>query len=146
MKTLQMLKGITDTVVIATHDMQLVCDWAERLIVLSAGYVIADGTKEEIFADMYVRQQVGIGRLRSAIWAGRWGSRIRALRSMNLWNISGVKNMRKLSENILDKFSMDFLRNQVLRNAYGNDDTVIAKMDPRILLVWYLFFGLVRGF
>ena len=60
MKTLQMLKGITDTVVIATHDMQLVCDWAERLIVLSAGYVIADGTKEEIFADMYVRQQVGI--------------------------------------------------------------------------------------
>ena len=40
--------------------MQLVCDWAERLIVLSAGYVIADGTKEEIFADMYVRQQVGI--------------------------------------------------------------------------------------
>ena len=60
MKTLRMLKGITDTVVIATHDMQLVCDWAERLIVLSAGYVIADGTKEEIFADMYVRQQVGI--------------------------------------------------------------------------------------
>ena len=38
--------------VIATHDMQLVCDWAERLIVLSSGYVIADGTKEEIFADM----------------------------------------------------------------------------------------------
>ena len=60
MKTLQMLKGVTDTVVIATHDMQLVCDWAERLIVLSSGYVIADGTKEEIFADMYVRQQVGI--------------------------------------------------------------------------------------
>ena len=60
MKTLQLLKGVTDTVVIATHDMQLVCDWAERLIVLSAGYVIADGTKEEIFADMYVRQQVGI--------------------------------------------------------------------------------------
>lgn len=60
MKTLQMLKGITDTVVIATHDMQLVCDWAERIIVLSGGYVIADGTKETVFADMYVRQQVGI--------------------------------------------------------------------------------------
>lgn len=25
--------------------------------------------------------------------------------------------MQKLSENILDKFSMDFLRNQVLKNA-----------------------------
>ena len=50
--------------------------------------------------------------------------------------------MQKLSENILDKFSMDFLRNQVLKNAYGNDDTIIAVRDPRILLVWYLFFGL----
>lgn len=54
--------------------------------------------------------------------------------------------MQKLSENILDKFSMDFLRNQVLKNAYGNDDTIIAARDPRILLVWYLFFGLVPWF
>ena len=54
--------------------------------------------------------------------------------------------MQKLSENILDKFSMDFLRNQVLKNAYGNDDTIIAARDPRILLVWYLFVGLVPWF
>ena len=54
--------------------------------------------------------------------------------------------MQKLSENILDKFSMDFLRNQVLKNAYGNDDTFIAKLDPRVLLVWYLFFALVPWF
>lgn len=53
------------------------------------------------------------------------------------------KTIKKLSENILDKFSMDFLRNQVLKNAYGNDDTVIAKLDPRVLIGWYLFFGLV---
>ena len=52
----------------------------------------------------------------------------------------------KLSESILDKLSMDFLRNQVLKNAYGNDDTVIAALDPRILLAWYLFFGLVPWF
>ena len=54
--------------------------------------------------------------------------------------------LNKLSENILDKFSMDFLRNQVLKNAYGNDDTPIAALDPRALLVWYLFFGLVPWF
>lgn len=54
--------------------------------------------------------------------------------------------MHKLTENILDKFSMDYLRNQVLKNAYGNDDTVIARLDPRILLVWYLVFGLVPWF
>ena len=54
--------------------------------------------------------------------------------------------LNKLSENILEKFSMDFLRNQVLKNAYGNDDTPIAALDPRVLLVWYLFFGLVPWF
>ena len=57
-----------------------------------------------------------------------------------------MKMKRKLSESILDKLSIDFLRSQVLKNAYGNDDTVIAKLDPRILLVWYLFVGLVPWF
>lgn len=56
------------------------------------------------------------------------------------------KTMKKLSENILDKLSLDFLRNQVLKNAYGNDDAVIAKLDPRVLIAWYLFFGLVPWF
>ena len=52
-----------------------------------------------------------------------------------------VNMKKKLSESILDKFSIDFLRSQVLKNAYGNDDTVIAKLDPRVLLAWYLLFG-----
>ena len=56
------------------------------------------------------------------------------------------KMMRKLSDSVLDKLSMDFLRNQVLKNAYGNDDTFIAARDPRILLVWYAFFALVPWF
>ena len=54
--------------------------------------------------------------------------------------------VKKLTENILDRFSMNFLKDQVLKNAYGNNDTVIAALDPRILIVWYLFFGLVPWF
>lgn len=57
-----------------------------------------------------------------------------------------MQTLDKLSENILDKLSIDFLRNQVLKNAYGNNDTVIAGMDPRLLLVWYLFFAPCRPF
>ena len=57
-----------------------------------------------------------------------------------------MRSVEKLSENILDKFSIEFLRNQVLKNAYGNSDTVSAKLDPRILLVWYAFFGLAPWF
>ena len=56
------------------------------------------------------------------------------------------KVMRKLSDSILDKISIDFFRNQVLKNAYGNDDTFIAKLDPRMLLIWYVFFALVPWF
>lgn len=51
-----------------------------------------------------------------------------------------------MKENILDKFSIDYVRNQVLKNAYANDDTFIAKLDPRTLLIWYLFFGVVPWF
>ena len=54
--------------------------------------------------------------------------------------------IEKISENVMDKVSIDFLRNQVLKNAYGNDDTPIAALDPRVLLLWYLFFGLVPWF
>lgn len=54
--------------------------------------------------------------------------------------------IEKLSENVMDKVSIDFLRDQVLKNAYGNDDTPIAVLDPRVLLLWYLFFALVPWF
>ena len=70
METLRMLKGITDTVIIATHDMQLVCDWAERIIVLSGGRVIADGTKEQILQICTSGTRLGSVRPRSMIWGG----------------------------------------------------------------------------
>lgn len=54
--------------------------------------------------------------------------------------------IEKVSEGVLDKVSVDFLRDQVLKNAYGNDDTPIAALDPRVLLLWYLFFGIVPWF
>lgn len=60
MKTLNDIKDITETVMIATHDMQLVCEWAERIIVLCQGQVIADGTRDEIFGDPEVVKRSGI--------------------------------------------------------------------------------------
>lgn len=42
--------------------------------------------------------------------------------------------------------SIDFLKTQVYKNAYANIDTVIAKLDPRILLIWYLFFAIAPWF
>lgn len=60
MDTLKDMKDITDTVMIATHDMQLVCEWAERVIVLYQGQVVADGTRDEIFGNKEITDLVGI--------------------------------------------------------------------------------------
>ena len=60
MTTLSDMKEITETVMIATHDMQLVCDWAERIIVLCQGQVVADGSRDEIFGSREVMERVGI--------------------------------------------------------------------------------------
>ena len=60
MKTLEDMKKITKTVMIATHDMQLVCEWAERIIVLCRGQVVADGTRDEIFGNQELSEMVGI--------------------------------------------------------------------------------------
>ena len=60
MAVLSDMKDIIQTAVIATHDMQLVCQWAERIIVLCGGRVVADGSRDEIFARADVVEQVGI--------------------------------------------------------------------------------------
>ena len=54
------MKEITETVVIATHDMQLVCEWAQRIIVLCGGQVVADGSRDEIFSRPDLVHRVGI--------------------------------------------------------------------------------------
>ena len=60
MAVLSDMKDIIQTAVIATHDMQLVCQWAERIIVLRGGRGVADGPRDEIFARTDVVEQVGI--------------------------------------------------------------------------------------
>lgn len=60
MRTLKEMEDITETVMIATHDMQLVCEWADRIIVLFQGEVIADGNRDEIFGNREVLDTVGI--------------------------------------------------------------------------------------
>lgn len=60
MRTLNDIKDVTETVMIATHDMQLVCEWAERIAVLYRGRVVADGTRDEVFGNRTVAEQAGV--------------------------------------------------------------------------------------
>lgn len=46
---LERLKKHVDTIIVATHDMQLVAEWANRILVMHQGQLIADDTSEVIF-------------------------------------------------------------------------------------------------
>ncbi|MEK4208499.1 MULTISPECIES: ABC transporter ATP-binding protein [Paenibacillus] len=59
---LETLRNHVKTVVIATHDMQLVSEWASRIIVMHQGRIIADGTKDEIFADGLLLRRAGLAQ------------------------------------------------------------------------------------
>ena len=60
MTVLEDMKDIIQTAVIATHDMQLVCQWADRIIVLCGRTVVADGTRDEVFSRADLAERVGI--------------------------------------------------------------------------------------
>lgn len=128
---LEEMKDIIQTAVIATHDMQLVCQWADRIVVLCGGKVVADGPQGPGVLRPGGRRLVGIRPPEIFTMAQALDEPGPVLHRPGVSGpFSGGKKMekltKKLSESILDKFSMDFLRNQVLKNAYGNDDTVIA--------------------
>ena len=58
--TLQTLSESIETVMIATHDMQLVSEWANRIIVMNEGVILADGPREAIFQDTHLLERAGI--------------------------------------------------------------------------------------
>lgn len=49
-----------ETVIIATHDMQLVAEWANRVIVMHQGDIVRDGTKESVFSDVDLLELAGL--------------------------------------------------------------------------------------
>jgi energy-coupling factor transport system ATP-binding protein len=50
MEHLRALHRTGHTIVLITHDMKLVAEWSERMIVLQEGQVLADGTPRAVFA------------------------------------------------------------------------------------------------
>ncbi|MGF2614305.1 ABC transporter ATP-binding protein [Rossellomorea vietnamensis] len=60
LKMLDQLKDTVKTVVVATHDMQLVAEWANRVIVMDQGRIIKDGTCREIFSDSDLLENASI--------------------------------------------------------------------------------------
>lgn len=59
-KLVSTLKKLDRTLLIATHDMKLVCEISDRVIVLSNGRVVADGPTVEIVTDKELLHSVNL--------------------------------------------------------------------------------------
>lgn len=62
-------------VVVATHDMHLVAEWANRVLVLGDGQVLADTTPAGLFADTALMARTNLIPRRSCSWVSSWGCR-----------------------------------------------------------------------
>lgn len=60
LKFIDQLAHHTELVMVATHDMQLVSEWATRVIVMNNGEMIYDGTKEGLFSNLLLMRRAGI--------------------------------------------------------------------------------------
>lgn len=65
LSTLAELEQHVRTVIIATHDMQLVSRWATRVIVMHDGAVLVDGTAADIFASPNLIRRAGLALTQS---------------------------------------------------------------------------------
>jgi len=59
-KLIDSLKEQVGSVIIATHDMQLVAEWANRIIVLHEGEIIHDGDRESVFSNDSLLKLAGL--------------------------------------------------------------------------------------
>lgn len=49
-------------------------------------------------------------------------------------------------ESMKEKISVEYVKREIIKSAYGNRQTFMAALDPRILLIWYLVFAIVPWF
>lgn len=59
---IDLLRGFQHTLLIATHDMDLIADLCPRTILLSEGKVVADASTDEIFNDAALLERCGLER------------------------------------------------------------------------------------
>ena len=57
-----LLKGLTQTLLVSTHDMRLVAEVFPRVVVMDAGRIVADGATQQVLADDALLEAHGLER------------------------------------------------------------------------------------
>ncbi|MEK3788156.1 energy-coupling factor transporter transmembrane component T family protein [Paenibacillus sp. FSL K6-1230] len=52
----------------------------------------------------------------------------------------------QLVRNWLDKISLERIQLELMNTVYGSGHASLSRLDPRVMLIWYLFFGIVPWF
>lgn len=52
----------------------------------------------------------------------------------------------KLIKNMSEFLTVENIKFEIMRAAYGNPNSILAKLDARILIIWYLVFSLLPWF
>lgn len=52
----------------------------------------------------------------------------------------------KLLNNMSEFLTVENIKFEIMRAAYGNPDSVLSKLDARVLVIWYLIFSLLPWF
>lgn len=47
--------------------------------------------------------------------------------------------MEAIKQSMLDKLSVEQIKIELMRTAFGRQSTFLSRFDPRILLIWYSF-------
>ena len=59
---IDLLSGLTQTVIVATHDMRLVAEVLSRTVVMDGGLIVADGPTSDLLADADLLEAHGLER------------------------------------------------------------------------------------
>ncbi|MNW25340.1 Energy-coupling factor transporter transmembrane protein EcfT [compost metagenome] len=52
----------------------------------------------------------------------------------------------QLVRNWLDKITIERIQLELMNTVYGSGHASLSRLDPRVMLIWYLFFGIVPWF
>jgi len=52
----------------------------------------------------------------------------------------------KLGENVAEYLTIENIKLEIMRTAYGNPHSILAHIDARVLVIWYLVFSVVPWF
>ena len=47
---------------------------------------------------------------------------------------------------LFNKISIEKIKTELMETAFGNRDTFLSQLDPRVLILWYLIFAIIPWF